>query len=316
MPTYIPAKGDAVTIDYEAVERQMQVWCKAAMDVALLEMKDRAVSRAPVRNIFKGGRRPQERVPRGIMRRNGQIFGRKVRHWTDTGRDRFMAQVRAQSKPMRRMTVETAVKGKAGGRGRVEGNTRTWTPIIRNADGSTTYGDMRRVTITPKGTVAMANVPAYNSKTGYAVQSGRDTQSQLNRFGRMDLRRVNEQIGAARKAGARLNVVETRRVFEKDSDWQARRAKGLKRPRTPIFVDASKTMTLGGRLRGEIYIEPGGYDGRRYFGDVVSPTEYAKYQEYGTSRHRAQPYMRPALYEMRQRLPAILKSTIRKSRGL
>jgi len=71
-------------------------------------------------------------------------------------------------------------------------------------------------------------------------------------------------------------------------------------------------MTLGGRLRDEIFADDVTATGELVFGDVVSPTLYAKYQEYGTSKHRAQPYMRPALYEMRTRFPRIVEQVVRK----
>jgi HK97 gp10 family phage protein len=56
---------------------------------------------------------------------------------------------------------------------------------------------------------------------------------------------------------------------------------------------------IGGRLRGEIFIEGPVRDGNHIWFYVVSPTPYARYQEFGTRHHRAQPFLRPALYESR-----------------
>jgi HK97 gp10 family phage protein len=58
--------------------------------------------------------------------------------------------------------------------------------------------------------------------------------------------------------------------------------------------------TLGGRLRGEIHVVPAEGRGPRWVARVVSPTRYAKYVEFGTRHNRAQPYLRPALSQVRE----------------
>ena len=58
--------------------------------------------------------------------------------------------------------------------------------------------------------------------------------------------------------------------------------------------------TLGGRLRGEIHMVPAEGGGPRWVAKVVSPTRYAKYVEFGTRHSRAQPYLRPALSQVRE----------------
>ncbi len=40
--------------------------------------------------------------------------------------------------------------------------------------------------------------------------------------------------------------------------------------------------------------------------DVVSQAPYSKYQEYGTSRMRGRPYMRPAAFETEAKIPTLL----------
>jgi len=55
--------------------------------------------------------------------------------------------------------------------------------------------------------------------------------------------------------------------------------------------------SLGGRLRGEIYVVPATVGGKTVKAMVVSPTSYAKYQEFGTRHHPAHPFMRPAAEE-------------------
>lgn len=66
------------------------------------------------------------------------------------------------------------------------------------------------------------------------------------------------------------------------------------------FTSAGGTA-LGGRLRGEIHSVPAEGGGTRWVARVVSPTRYAKYVELGTRHSRAQPYMRPALAQVRAR---------------
>lgn len=56
---------------------------------------------------------------------------------------------------------------------------------------------------------------------------------------------------------------------------------------------------LGGRLRDEIYATEASLDGKIIRCQVVSPTEYAKYQELGSRHNPAHPYLRPAGHEMK-----------------
>ena len=60
------------------------------------------------------------------------------------------------------------------------------------------------------------------------------------------------------------------------------------------------TTTLGGRLRGEIFAKPIEIDGPHIEGRVVSPTYYARFVEFGTRHAAAQPFLRPALADVRE----------------
>lgn len=79
---------------------------------------------------------------------------------------------------------------------------------------------------------------------------------------------------------------------------------------------ANDANQLGGRLRREIHRTAVGRDGRVYRLRVVSPTPYAKYQEFGTEHNAAHPYLRPAAHES---LPEIKRdvaiSTIRAAKS-
>jgi HK97 gp10 family phage protein len=66
--------------------------------------------------------------------------------------------------------------------------------------------------------------------------------------------------------------------------------------------------TLGGRLRGEIHMVPAEGAGPTWVARVVSPTAYAKYVEFGTRHARKQPYMRPALSQVRESFRARMRA--------
>lgn len=79
---------------------------------------------------------------------------------------------------------------------------------------------------------------------------------------------------------------------------------------------ASFQGRIGGRLRGELHLTPPRWRGRTLWIYVRSTVPYAGYQEFGTSRHRAQPFMRPALYESRTILRSeVAKAVKRPTRG-
>lgn len=57
---------------------------------------------------------------------------------------------------------------------------------------------------------------------------------------------------------------------------------------------------LSGDLHDSIRTEyPADTEGQVHFGDTDEGVDYHLYQEYGTSRMRAQPYARPALFKSR-----------------
>lgn len=64
------------------------------------------------------------------------------------------------------------------------------------------------------------------------------------------------------------------------------------------FTDSAGVTTLGGRLRKEIGIARPTLQGTIIKGSVVSPTPYARFQEFGTRHNKATPYMRPAVLKL------------------
>lgn len=65
------------------------------------------------------------------------------------------------------------------------------------------------------------------------------------------------------------------------------------------FRARGRATQVGGRLKGEIRAIPGRVEGRLVVSEVISPTPYAKHQEFGNRHNPAHPYMRPAAAESR-----------------
>ena len=55
-----------------------------------------------------------------------------------------------------------------------------------------------------------------------------------------------------------------------------------------------------------MFTERARVEGSRIIASVVSPTPYAKYQEFGTRHHAAHPFLRPALLESRGEIASII----------
>lgn len=328
--SYIPNKKIAVTINYQQLQANIDRWAKIALEEALDELTEKAKARAPVRDVFRRGPgrlgRPPERVPRGVFKApDGSIQGRKIRHWRDSTRDRFLAQVNAQTEGTREVRVPTGGKttsGRAKYR-RIRGNQRSWQPVLGQR-GARFTGEFRRVRINTAGQAVMSDTERFDAgKMKPSIQLGADTESSLlNARGRYELRRVNAAIDELQEK--RLKRGE-KKLTPREISGNLRLLSGSTRPGKKTFLKGQlpavtgegegAQLFLGGRLRSEIYSTPATRRGDVLSGEVVSPTFYAKYQEYGTSHHRAQPYMRPALYEMRSRLRQHFVSAVRRERG-
>jgi len=69
-------------------------------------------------------------------------------------------------------------------------------------------------------------------------------------------------------------------------------------------------LNVGGRLRGEIHATPSTLAGNRAEAWVISPTRYAKYQEFGTRHNAAHPFLRPAAAESRAEVVSRIAAAI------
>jgi HK97 gp10 family phage protein len=67
---------------------------------------------------------------------------------------------------------------------------------------------------------------------------------------------------------------------------------------------------VGGTLRDEITATPARIEGSLIEATVISPTAYAKYQEFGTRHNPAHPFLRPALEESRTQIVESLSKAV------
>lgn len=72
-------------------------------------------------------------------------------------------------------------------------------------------------------------------------------------------------------------------------------------------------LGIGGRLRGEITATPPRITGARAEAWVISPTPYAKYQEFGTRHNAAHPFLRPAAEESRGEVVGLIADAVREA---
>jgi hypothetical protein len=133
-------------------------------------------------------------------------------------------------------------------------------------------------------------------ESGFWRLKDRDSQSFLDWRGRAELKELGRTTHAT-PVGVNL---ATGKII-------------TRRPTSAIFSQGGKS-TLGGRLRGEIrgFLEP--VKGGIVTGWLNSPTPYARFVEFPTSRTAEQPYMRPTLKFLK---PIFVKAVYRelKKRG-
>ena len=149
---------------------------------------------------------------------------------------------------------------------------------------------------------AHPRVWAMRNSKGWLAKHPNSATARLLRMAELDPRRINRHSELQEFAKPLLS---SRGKYE-----VANAAK-----RGSITKDASGRARVGGRLRSEIFDDPGAWEGNRYVARIVSPTPYAKYVEFGTHRAPAQPYMRPAANFVRREYQKMLARTIRNMGG-
>ena len=134
-------------------------------------------------------------------------------------------------------------------------------------------------------------------RTGYQLKN-RENSGLINGRGRFELRRGERPGGAI----YRQPTTETRTVPTRNERGQAT---------TRTYVHRGEKVTLGGRLRGEIRSHPvAGAESNKMRIDIISPTAYARYVEFPTTRTAAQPYMRPTLAYLKPKLIQKMQSSL------
>ena len=286
---------------------------------------ERARDKAPVRDVFQRGRNRPEAVKRGIQyTRSGDIkrdrFGKAIfvkrSYNTDQTRRQFLAKVDRQKARNRQAYVQfpDATTGDLRST-RVRGNPRSTDPLFKRtvkgkrkipvyAPGlrkiSHTVAGKARLRIDPEtGDFILPSATFFTRKGVVTREKGKEVTAArfLSHRGRDELKRGAAVIAKARREGT--DIGEALDAAGSGVHQVSEEAEGQ-----------SGSLELGGRLRDSIEASDVRDDGKTISGEVFTEVPYARYQEYGTSRHRAQPFMRPALYESRQVLVNNVKKVL------
>lgn len=108
-------------------------------------------------------------------------------------------------------------------------------------------------------------------------------------------------------------LVDRKDSIEEPVKWAlSRRGASEVRTRRAVFASWGH-LHIGGRLRGEIYSTAPSLAGDRAEAWVISPTPYAKYQEFGTVRNRAHPFLRPAAEESLEDVSSLIAAAVKEA---
>jgi len=125
--------------------------------------------------------------------------------------------------------------------------------------------------------------------TGAIRLADQSQEHLLNARGRDELRRRDANRALYSRSAVGLSAARVARTRDIAGRAQASRD-----------ITGVNKATLGGRLRGEIKAVAISKRGGRIRYDIISPTPYAKFVEFPTTRTAAQPYMRPTLGAMKR----------------
>jgi hypothetical protein len=275
----------------------------------------------------------KSKVPRGVVNRSGTLHFRAIRHHQDSTRDQFMRAWDATRRKEKTYSFPTFnARGGYSGTQKVSGHSHSLHPILRDANKGVVTGDLRSMTYdrdTQSFRATSVPVMKSGSKSLYGNKTGEDF---YNKYGRREARRTDAFTNRMKRQLETMSPGEVEDAFARAS-ISARRATAIKKgtslrraseiPQSEgskmlralgLHANAAGELRMGGRLRDEIYTDEIRRDGSSIYGEVVSPTEYSAYQEWGTSHNVAHPYMRPALYNMRRLFPMYVKRELAKKR--
>lgn len=293
----------AKVVNFKGIKANLRREGREVVTMALTELMREAKERAPVRDVFTGashGRsglmRPPGAGPRSRMGHPGLIAesGRKVFRRSEESRKLFLEMVKQQSLPRRKyQIIDVNAFGVPGTSvSTYISNPRDYNPVLRD----------------PGGEPRKANKRGWRDITGFIPGAGEAGLPNRVARGRPELAaeafgRSSAELAPTMKVSEFLSskgrgeVKRFTKLINQGMDPYGKDDKG--RPLSALHRLSTGQTMLGGRLRDEIYMTRVTATEKGISGWVVSPTYYAKYQEYGTSRHRPQPYMRPALYVSR-----------------
>lgn len=171
--------------------------------------------------------------------------------------------------------------------------------------------------------IFMGGMRRVRFKTMAEVEGDRDTRKRLGlgrEYAAAPRTRLNSRRGANKaktvtKADEANAHVPVMRLRLKHGGLSAEAESMLhRRGRSEVQSGrADFNGSVGGRLRGEIHALPATGTGTHFTAMVVSPTAYAKYQEFGTRHNPAHPFLRPALHESRAEVRDLIKAAVRAS---
>ena len=250
----------------------------------------RAKYHAPVRAIFKRDRRGKE-IPRG---RNVQGYEKSGwRYIRSDSQYRAAVASREKRKGVRLPAAALSARARAG-----------------NAGGAIVRSGREVTRATPQGgTATFTRGYQRILRSGIGGLSTRysghaNTLFPVFRNGNVrttgDFRREGPLNETIQQRGGRSKLISGKRAeaVSGRNDMYSGRGRYELKSRRALYGGR-----IGGRLRGEIRLSEvtnvGGLYGTWWI-YVESPTPYAPDQEFGTVRHRAQPFLRPALYESRK----------------
>lgn len=311
----------ARVINFKGIKYNLINECKYVMEQALEHCTDYAKDFAPVRDVFAGGRGKSAglsrrfrvsdtgKMYRASARAEHPLLAADFKHFQETGRKRirkgaqeqeeFLAAVKAQRAPRHRYQMLTVDIHGGFGERRETANARDFDPVV----------------IDPTGEPRMGETKTLRDITGARVN--REGKLFLPVVGLRGRRELLEPATGTRSRPSPIIEATAGDFLSSKGMAELRRHQNIlvrrmnpREKNSAIHKSATGEITIGGRLRDEIYHTRPHNSGKSISGWVVSPTPYAKYQEWGTTRHRAQPYMRPALYKMRQELPRLLSNRL------
>lgn len=239
-----------------------------------------------------------ERVTRGVKRAGDRWRRVERRYDTEVGQARFLeAFHRQRAKNIQIMAMDY---------GRARSHARAASPMLGPAGNRVYVPSARRISeqgklrlLKGQDYFKLPKQPAYSEARPPRNIS---VESFLSRKGRWELKR-------AARVARRLQAAGSFSYEELGKELQ-QRGYGVR----IVGKGSNASALLGGRLRDSIKQGPIVEDERELTVDIYTdPDEqdYAEYQEYGTSRHPAQPFMRPALYEARVALRMNLEKSLR-----